>query len=80
MDLLGNIILLSTEMAYRLKNKGKHLMNLLMEAKCKTKHGEGFKILTPERMLQRLPIGLAQVKASNTSENLINEISKDHID
>ena len=48
MDLLGNIILLSTEMAYRLKNKGKHLMNLLMEAKCKTKHGEGFKILTPE--------------------------------
>ena len=45
-----------------------------MAAKCKTKHGEGFKILTPERMLQRLPIGLAQVKASNTSENLINEI------
>ena len=25
-------------------------------------------------MLQRLPIALAQVKASNTSENLLNEI------
>ena len=27
-------------------------------------------------MLQRLPITLAQVKAGNTSENLINEIRK----
>ena len=25
-------------------------------------------------MLQRLPIGLAQVEAGNTSENLLNEI------
>ena len=25
-------------------------------------------------MLQRLPIGLAQTKAGNTSENLLNEI------
>ena len=25
-------------------------------------------------MLQRLPLALAQVKASNTSENLLNEI------
>ena len=27
-------------------------------------------------MLRRLPIALAQVKASNTSENLLNEIRK----
>ena len=32
------------------------------------------KILTAKQMLQRLPIALAQVKAGNTSENLINEI------
>ena len=32
------------------------------------------KILTPKQMLQRLPIALAQVKAGNTSENLLNEI------
>ena len=27
-------------------------------------------------MLQRLPIALAQVKADNTSENLLNEIKQ----
>ena len=32
------------------------------------------KILTPKQMLQRLPIALVQVKAGNTSENLLNEI------
>ena len=32
------------------------------------------KILTPKQMLQRLPTALAQVKAGNTSENLLNEI------
>ena len=32
------------------------------------------KILTSKQMLQRLPIAPAQVKASNTSENLLNEI------
>ena len=39
----------------------------------KTK-GTGLKILTPKQMLQRLPIVLAQVKASNISESLLNEI------
>ena len=32
------------------------------EVKYKTKYGEGFKILTPKQMLQRLPIALAKVK------------------
>ena len=44
------------------------------EAKYQTKYGEGLKILTPKQILQRLPIALAQVKAGNTSENLLNEI------
>ena len=39
----------------------------------KTK-GKGLKILTPKQMLQRLPIALAQVKAGNYSESLLNEI------
>ena len=30
------------------------------------------KILTTKKMLQRLPIALAQVKAGNTSKNLLN--------
>ena len=35
---------------------------------------KGLKILTSKQMLQRLPIALAQVKAGNNSENLLNEI------
>ena len=38
----------------------------------KAAKGEGLKIITPKQMLQRLPITLAQVKACNTSENLLN--------
>ena len=34
------------------------------------------KILVPKQMLQRLPIALAQVKAGNNSENLLNEIQQ----
>ena len=36
--------------------------------------GKGFKILSPKQMIQRLPIALAQVKAGNNSESLLNEI------
>ena len=47
---------------------------MLSEAKYKAKYRKGLKILTSKQMLQRLPIALAQVKAGNTSENLLNEI------
>ena len=36
--------------------------------------GKGLKILTPKKILQRLPIALAQVKAGNNSESLLDEI------
>ena len=36
--------------------------------------GERIQILTPNQMLKRLPIGLAQVKTGNNSESLLNEI------
>ena len=36
--------------------------------------GERIKILTPNQMLKRLPIALAQIKAGNNSESLLNEI------
>ena len=48
----------------------------MSEVKYKTKHGEGLKILTPKQILQRLLIALTQVKAGNTSENLLNEIRR----
>ena len=40
----------------------------------KVKYGVGPKILSPNQMLQRFPIALAQVKARNISENVLNEI------
>ena len=36
--------------------------------------GTGLKILTPNQMLKRLPIALAQRKAGNNSESVLNEI------
>ena len=50
--------------------------SIVSEAKYILIHGEGLKILTRKHMLQRLPIALAQVKASDTSENLLTEIKK----
>ena len=40
----------------------------------KSQEGEGLKILTPNQILKRLPIALAQVKAGNNSESLLYEI------
>ena len=47
------------------KSKGSTLLNI---------DNSKLKILTPKQMLQRLPTALAQVKAGNNSENLLNEI------
>ena len=38
--------------------------------------GQGIKILTPNQMLNRLPISLAQLQAGNDSEKLKNEIRR----
>ena len=50
--------------------------SMMSEAKTKARATKGtvLKILTPKQMLQRLPIALAQVKAGNNSESLLNEI------
>ena len=50
--------------------------SMMSESKNKTTEGTGLKLLTPKQMLQRLPIALAQVKAGNNSENLLNEIKQ----
>ena len=36
--------------------------------------GTGPRILTPKQILQRLPISLAQIKAGNNSQSLLNEM------
>ena len=40
----------------------------------KKQQGSGLKIVTPNQMLSRLPISLAQLNAGNNSEKLKNEI------
>ena len=47
---------------------------MILDAVYKAANGTGLKILTSKQMLQRIPIALAQVKAGNTSEGLLNEI------
>ena len=52
--------------------------SMILEAKklAREQKGKGLKILTPNQMLKRLPIALAQVKAGNNSESLLNEIKQ----
>ena len=53
-----------------------HYSLMMSEAKTKATatKGTGLKILTPKQTLQRLPIALAQGKAGNHSQSLLNEI------
>ena len=40
----------------------------------RNQQGQGLKVRTPDQMLSRLPIILAQLKAGNNSQKIINEI------
>ena len=44
------------------------------ELESKNSAEQGLKILTPEQMLSRLTVSLAQLQAGNTSQKLKNEI------
>ena len=49
--------------------------SMILEVKsAEEQEGIGLKIITPKQMLERLPIALAEVKAVNNSERLLNEI------
>ena len=65
-------------MLYKAKNSAIELFDdyssIVSKAKLKATKGTGLKLLTLKRMLQRLLIALARVKAGNNSENLLNEI------
>ena len=69
--------LYNIEMLYKARNEVIKFYDdyalVTSEAKNKTS-GKGLKITTPRQLLQRLPIALAQVKATNNSEGLLNEI------
>ena len=46
---------------------------MVFEGKNRATKGTGLKILTPKKMFQRFPKALAQVRAGNNSESLLNE-------
>ena len=46
----------------------------IIELNKQNQQGKGLKILTPNQILSRLPIALAQLQAGNDSEKLKNEI------
>ena len=55
-------------------NKIADTAELIFEFNNDDQQEKGLKILTPNQMLSRLPISLAQSKAGNNSEKLKNEI------
>ena len=67
-----------TENTDKSKNSFSKKINLLafLNEEPTEQEAVGLKILTPKKMLQSLLIALAQVKASNNSESLLNEIRK----
>ena len=50
------------------------IVERIIELNSENQLGLGLKIFTPNQMLCRLPITLAQLKAGNNSQKLINEI------
>ena len=52
--------------------------SMILEAKklAREQEGTGLKILTPNQMLKRLPIALAQIKAGNNSESFRKLLKK----
>ena len=50
------------------------IVEMILKFNKQNQQGKGLKILTPNQLLSRLPITLAQLKAGNNSEKLKNEI------
>ena len=50
------------------------IVEMILKFNKQNQQGKGLKILTPNQMLSRLPITLAQLKAGNNSEKLKSEI------
>ena len=61
-------------MYLRLKRMIIDVVQKILEFINKLQLGQGLKILTPNQMLSRLPVSLAQLKAGNNSEKIRNEI------
>ena len=53
-----------------------NIVEEILEFNKQKQEGKGLKILTPDQMLSRLPITLAQLKAGNNSEKLKTKLDK----
>ena len=71
---MKNFTILEKKLLIFLRDYIEILSNANYCSKQNETEGKGLKILTPKQTLQRLPIALAQVKAGNNSESLLNEI------
>ena len=58
----------------RNRNNMVEIVELILKFNQLEQEGSGLKTLTPNQMLSRLPISLAQLKSGNNSEKLENEI------
>ena len=65
-----------TSDAKKIENRNNMLkiVERILEFNQLNQSGQGLKILTPNQMLSRLPISLAQLNTGNNSEKLKNEI------
>ena len=65
-----------TSDAKKIKNRNNmvKIVERILEFNWLNQSGQGLKILTPNQMLCRLPISLAELSAGNNSEKLKNEI------
>ena len=53
-----------------------YIVKKILEFNRQKKKKKGLKILTPDKMLSRLSITLAEIRAANNSENLKNEATQ----
>ena len=72
-DNIENLYKSRQEVVNMFSNYAKNVFKSIHKAK---HEGKGLKILAPNQMFKRLPIVLAQIKAGNNSESLLNESDK----
>ena len=53
-----------------------YIVKKILEFNRQNKKKKGLKMLTPDKMLSRLSITLAEIRAANNSENLKNEATQ----
>ena len=70
-DNIENLYNSRQEVVKMFNDYAKNISRNIYESKQK---GTGLKILAPNQLLKRLQIALAQIKAGNNSESLLNEI------